>query len=461
MPDPLTLLAGLHAGGPELRVERAAGGAAVRLCAAYGRALVAVEAPCLVQVPGEAARLLGPDMACDAPFWWTEVRAVTSVEEAGRLAGSVAGRLTAVLGGATWPRDVAHTGVVTVPPAGIPEDQASPDAPDIVTDRAAVVLQDRPVIAATTWLTHALRTATATGRELQIVTPPGARLTMPTRGLLTRLPSRWVVRDPGDGYYDGLTGAVLHWHEGRFTPVAVAEESGSTASAFDGPHTAGDDGEKQLVLSIRTTHPADEHLLLGGALEAACVALTGVAPLGWSTAEPVNLPWSTRQLTELARARARRSAATWLVAVGDPARPAIATLRVAHTPAGIEEHVGLAVGYSSGRALPVDAVTGLAEILATRHGLTSMHVHRRAAPAELTIRPRREAPATPVAFTLGPDAVQAAGRAAAEGVADPRPLRLGPASRPALHYAFAAADEGRARQQLRRVSAPRVSAPPA
>ncbi|WP_323187330.1 DUF6177 family protein [Streptomyces sp. NBC_00006] len=43
-----------------------------------------------------------------------------------------------------------------------------------------------------------------------------------------------------------------------------------------------------------------------------------------STSEPISLPWSTRQLTELARGRAPHP--TLLTATGTPDRPALATL---------------------------------------------------------------------------------------------------------------------------------------
>ncbi|MGA5281641.1 hypothetical protein ACPCSD_09210 [Streptomyces griseoincarnatus] len=42
----------------------------LRLCAPDSRPRVFVEAPLLVQVPGEAERLLGRNMP--VPFWWTE-----------------------------------------------------------------------------------------------------------------------------------------------------------------------------------------------------------------------------------------------------------------------------------------------------------------------------------------------------------------------------------------------------
>ncbi|WP_369369000.1 DUF6177 family protein [Streptomyces sp. CG4] len=235
----------------------------------------------------------------------------------------------------------------------------------------------------------------------------------------------------GRTYYDGLTGAVLHWHEGRFTPAPTADGRASVADAFEA-HPATQ-GEQQLHLSIRTTHPADDNLLLGGALEATWQALTGAPPAGWSTAEPVNLPWSPRQLTELARTRAEKSAPTWLVAVGAPDRPAIATCRVIRTPAGVEEQITLAFGYTAGRA-PLHALAELAETLATRHRLTSMLTYLRTARADPTIPPHHEAPLVPLSFTLGCDAVRLVGPTVAESGPDVCPIRLGPASRPALHY---------------------------
>ncbi|NUK19778.1 DUF6177 family protein, partial [Streptomyces lunaelactis] len=362
MPDARSVLAGLYAGGPDLRVSSSADGAVVHLHAQDGRPVVTVDVPLLVQVPGEVRRLLGEAVAAEAPVWWTEVRATTAVAEAGRLAGSVAGRLTTVLGGSTWPADAAHTSVVAVPSADGDSPVDGPFAVDVLTTQAAVILQDRPVVAATTWLTDLLHTTIPSGRELQIVTPPGTRLTLPTRTLLTNVPARWVVHDPDCGYYDGLTGAVLHWQEARFTPVTGIDGRIPIADVFHSRPAAPD--EQQLHLSIRTTHPAADDILLGGALEAAWQTLTGASPAGWSTAEPVNLPWSPRQLTELARTRAQRSAPTWLVAVGAPDSPAIATCRIIRTPAGVEEHITLAVGRTPDQPPPLDALPELAETLA-------------------------------------------------------------------------------------------------
>ncbi|MFF4079275.1 DUF6177 family protein [Streptomyces sp. NPDC001777] len=452
MPDTRTLLAGLHAGGPDLRVGEAGGGSVVQLCTAGGQALVSVEAPRYVQVPGEAARLLGPGVDAESPVWWTEARAASTVEGAGRLAGSFAGRLNAVHGGTVWPREAGHTDVVTGLADAVVE--ATPMGVDLLTDEAAVVVQGRPVIAATTWLTDVVRNAARTGRELQIVTPPGTRLTFPARTLLDGLPSRWVVHDPECGYYDGLSGTVLCWDQGRFIPVPG--DGPRLADAFRPRPEA--EGERQLLLSIRTVHPADEHLLLGGALEEAWRTLTGAPPAGWSTAEPVNVPWSPRQLTDLARTRAQRSLPTWTVAVGAPDRPAIATTRTVRTGAGVEEHITLAVGHGAGSA--ADLLAELAEALSVRHNLATMIGQLRTARADLTVPAHHEPSPVPLTFTLGPDAVAELGKDHGAFT----PARLGPATRPALHHTLGdGTDPATAWQRLRQINdhlndAPRTGA---
>ncbi len=440
MPDPTTVLAGLYAGGPDLRINTLADGAVTQLCTPAGHPLVSVEVPLLLQVPGEVTRLLGPHtQAPDTPLWWTEARATTALPEAERLAGSFAGRLTTVLGGTVWPPEAAHTDTVplsaetTTAPS---PNAAVPPAADVLTDRAAIVIQDRPLIPMTSWLTDALSTAIATGRALQIVTPPHTRLTLPTRNALGGHPHRWVVQHPASGYYDGLTGAELHWTDGTFTPVKDTDGTPRIAEAFHPPDTtSAAHGEQQLLLSLRTTRPAHEDLLLGTALETAWQHLTGTPPAGWSTAEPVNLPWSTRQLTDLARARAQQSAPTWLITIGTPEHPAIATTRITHTPAGIEEQTTLALGYGADERIPLDSLPDLAEALAAQHGLTSMLTTLRSARRDLTIPPHLEPPPLPVSFTLGSDPVRDIGLTHAQ-VPPPGlpPARLGPAAAPALHY---------------------------
>ncbi|MBT2509846.1 hypothetical protein J7I98_29065 [Streptomyces sp. ISL-98] len=434
MPDLWTVVAGLHAGGPDLGVATTADGAVIQLCGPGGRPLVSIEAPILVHTPGEAERLLGTVAAGapTAPLWWTEARASTAVPEAERLAGSFAGRLTTVLGGVTWPPEAAHTAVVPLSPdvTALPADADALPAVDVLTGSTAVVLSERPLVAMTAWLSDILSVCTETDRALHIVTPPHARLTLATRTALTGAPNRWVVQDKECGYYDGLSGAVLRWQDGTFAPVCT--DAGATAVASSFARDAETD-ERQLILSFSTRHAPDEQLVLGRALEAAWQTLTGCSPVGWSTAEPINLPWSTRQLTDFARHRAPKP--TWLLAIGSPDRPAIATMRVTRTKDGVEEEVTLVTGYGPDEEPPLHVVQPLAETLATRHGLSSMIASLRAARRDLTVPPRLETPPIPIAFTLGPDSVSDIGLGhARRPPLNLRPVQLGPDSRPGLHY---------------------------
>ncbi|MGW0731717.1 DUF6177 family protein [Streptomyces sp. NPDC002851] len=437
-PDIPVLLAGLYAGGPNLGVETLHDGAAVHLCTPDGSPLVTVDAPVLVQVPGEAARLLGDETPVpEGPVWWTEARATTAVPEAGRLAGSIAGRLAEILDGTTWPTEAATTDVVPLASdtTAIPQPDDALPAVDVLTDRAAVILTERPRIALTTGLSDALRTATTSGRTLQIVTPPHTRLTLPMRAALASSPHRWIVNPNTSDYFDGLTGAELHWQEGRFAPTRTGDGTIPTSPAFTADESATDPGERQLILSLHTCHTPDASLVLGGALETCWQHLTGAPPAGWSTAEPVNLPWSTRQLTDLARTRAQASQPTLAIAVGHPDRPAIATLRITRTQAGVEEDITLALGYSPDEAAPLDAIEVLAAALAAEYGLTSLVTSLRAARRDLTVPPHREAQPIPVSFTIGAKETEQIG--ASHAGRPPLAIQavpLGPAQRPAMHY---------------------------
>ncbi|MBL1095175.1 DUF6177 family protein [Streptomyces coffeae] len=436
MPDPLSVLAGLLAGGPDKLVGTTGEDAVVQLCDMEGRPLVSVEAPVLVHVAGEAERLLGATEP-PVPFWWTEARATTGVEEAERLAGTFAARLASLSGGSAWPPEAARSlavvesdGVsVAKPPA------AAQPAVDVLTDKVAVVIQDRPVVAMTAWLSDALRATARAELGLQIVTSPKARLSPAVRNSLGGWPSRWVVQDEREGYYDGLSGAVLRWQNGLFAPVEAADATPEeprtpVAAAYQ---EFADTGERQLAITFRTVHPADDRLVLGGALESVWRELTGEPPAGWGTAEPANLPWSLRQLTDLAHDRAPEP--TWLVVVGSPARPGLATVRISRTTAGVEEDVTLAFGYGPDEEPPLDALPRTAEILATRHHLQSLLLQLRKARRDLMVPPRFEGPGVPLAFVLGSEEVrQLPGDRARRTPLPEPPLPLGPATRPALYY---------------------------
>ncbi|GAA4671963.1 hypothetical protein GCM10023347_27480 [Streptomyces chumphonensis] len=431
MPDSWTLLAGLLSGGPDTHLATVADGAVVQLTDADGRPLASVEAPMLVQVPGEVRRLLGLD--ADRPVWWTEVRAATTARGGDRLAGTIATRLVTRLGGAVWPP------AALVPDAGTPvrdvtaaTPAAAQPAVDVLTDEAAVVIQDRPVIAMTAWLSETLRATTDSERALQLVTPPTARLSLPTRSVLSGLPNRWVVQDPGRGYFDGLSGAELRWENGSFT---------ATGKLVDGYAPPTPPTGRQLGVSLRTRHRATTDLLLGGALEETWQRLTGTLPAGWGTAEPAGAPWSREELSAYVRERAEP---TWLVVVGQPERPAIATLRVSVTESGVEEDMTLTVGHPEDGPEPALAeLPGLAAELAAHHGLVSLLAQQRHGRADLTVPCALEGPPEPVGFALGPGEIAEIGLTAARRAPSAgEPVQLGPASRAGMYYPLAEAGWG-------------------
>jgi hypothetical protein len=440
MPDPLSVIAGLLSGGPDKLVGAEGEGAVVQLCDEQGRPLVSVEAPVLVQVRGEAQRLLGA-VEPEVPYWWTEARATTGVEEGERLAGTFAARLATVVGGTAWPPQAAQS-LAVVETEGIsaaPQPAAAQPAVDVLTDKVAVVIQDRPVVAMTAWLADAFKAAANAQLGLQIVTPAGTRLSPAVRAALPGWPSRWVVQDAEDGYYDGLSGAVLEWNNGLFVTVTSPDatpDDPRTPVAESFTRDVADTGERQLAISYRAVHPADDRLVLGGALEAVWREITGEPPAGWGTEEPANLPWSLRQLTDVAHERAPEP--TWLVVVGTPERPGLATVRITRTTGGVEEDVTLAFGYGPGEGVPTDAVPRAAEILATRHDLQSMLVQIRRARRDLSVPPRFEGPGVPFAFVLGAEEVrEMPGDRARRTPLAQAPRELGPRTRPALYYPFA------------------------
>lgn len=212
---------------------------------------------------------------------------------------------------------------------------------------------------------------------------------------------------------------------------------------------ATETGERQLLLTLRTRHPADADLVLGPALEAAFRHLTGAPPAGWSTAEPVNLPWSTSQLTDLARARAPRP--SWLIAIGHPDRPALATVRVLRTTAGIEEDLTLALGYG-GETPPLQAIEALAAELDAKHGLVTLFTSLRAARRDLTV-PAQLEPPDPGVLHARPrrgEAHRPAPRRAI--ILRPHPHTSRPPAEPALHYPLGDGSEPHAWSTFQRLT---------
>jgi hypothetical protein len=101
-PDASITLAALNAAGPGLLVRPVEQAGLIQLCDDDGRILVTIESPLLVRVPGEAGRLLGPEVDAPHPAWWVEARAGDRVDGAA-VARRFAAALAATTSGCTWP----------------------------------------------------------------------------------------------------------------------------------------------------------------------------------------------------------------------------------------------------------------------------------------------------------------------------------------------------------------------
>ena len=102
-PDIPTVVEGMIAFGESVELH-AAGDGVTHLYDLEGQLLVSIEAPALVQVPGEAERLLGPELRDQVrtPTWWLEVRAAAGIPDAPRIARRFADDIVHWQGGVVW-----------------------------------------------------------------------------------------------------------------------------------------------------------------------------------------------------------------------------------------------------------------------------------------------------------------------------------------------------------------------
>lgn len=94
VPSGETVLYALLEAGGHLRVRHDEVRGLVELLDDATHIVLQVDGPRLVQVPGEAARLLGMRAAVPEPGWWVEVHGVAAPQ--------VASRLAALTGGVAW-----------------------------------------------------------------------------------------------------------------------------------------------------------------------------------------------------------------------------------------------------------------------------------------------------------------------------------------------------------------------
>lgn len=257
---------------------------------------------------------------------------------------------------------------------------------DMRTARAAVVLQDRPVVALTPWLAEILDECRASGRMLQLVTALDSRITLPLR--LAGASAQWIARDDPDGYYEALTGRPMKWDGSMFTAIQEARDYApgfrTRPAAVPGTH---------FTLSFRAAHGVGT--LCGGVVEQLFVLLTGQPPSGWGRTEPTPYTWDPATLTEFVR----DGDSTRLVAVGTGGRRyAIAAMSFADR--GRTESTTVTVGFTPDDAPPVRHVPTLLNALAAENPVASLLVQLSPGRPDVTFEPRWAGRSAPLGLAV-------------------------------------------------------------
>ena len=428
----------LVASGASLRVRLVSDGALIQLRDEAGRLVAVVHAAQRLAASAEAERLLGTALPETLPAqpWWVEARTteVGLSKAATRQAmRRFADTLVEWYGGLVWQpqapslpgmeaiavRDTGHAAVARL------------------TEEAAVVVDDRPVVPVSTWLVDALAEHARQGRGLQLVTPPGSRLTAPLASLLTTPLTRWAVSD-GNGFRDGFSGRPLSWDEHY---GFVADPPGTGMSYLTLPSDIApdeDENEHQLLVTVKTDHLATSDLVLGQTVELLTTTLAGAEPSLFGPTEPATQVWDTRVLTGLCRERAPRS--TWLAFTGPPAPPLpeavrafCGTVKARRTREGIRETVTLAVSYPSGVEPDLSVLVPIVRELTDLGVLNVLEVRRRQGRSDLTRVPYRTGRPMPVGLALGAETVASLGVERALD-APVRAVPVGPPMTPAVWY---------------------------
>jgi hypothetical protein len=305
---------------------------------------------------------------------------------------------------------------------------------DLITEKVAVIMQDRPVVGMSAWLSDAAASAKAAGRAVQLVTPKSSRITWPVRSALFGSAfARWVVTGEDGEYFDGLNGVRLQWNGDLFVARPAA---GSGKPDLHPDFLVDERPFGQLHLTVRVRHKPVASVVLGRVAERLFTAASGAGPAGWSTSEPVTQPWSPDALTEYCRRRAPQP--TWLVLAGQPGgefRPSIGTLETRRTRSGLDETVTLAVAQPGLELPETHRIGEWIDEIADHFELVSATVLGAHGAADGTYEPRFLGLPCPIGVAAGNEAVRASSLADLlniEGVS--RAVAIGPARSPAVWY---------------------------
>lgn len=307
---------------------------------------------------------------------------------------------------------------------------------DLITDKVAVVMQDRPVIGMSSWLSDVLTSAKTESRDVQLVTPKTSTITWPVRSMLfSGAYSKWVVTGDDGEYFDGLNGVRLKWNGDLFVARSTAEPGEQTADLHP-DYVVQEEPFGHLQLTVRVRHKPVASLVLGRLAERLFKATTGNGPAGWATSEPVTQPWSPEALTEYCRDRAPEP--TWLVLAGQPGKefkPAVGTLEARRTQSGLDETITLAVAQPGIDLPTTNAIGDLIDEVADNFELISAMAMGGYGAVDGTYQPRFVGMGCPIGIGAGNEALHGSNlqeMLKVDGISNA--LAIGPAHEPAIWY---------------------------
>lgn len=217
-------------------------------------------------------------------------------------------------------------------------EQANGHPFDYASSGLCAVLQDKPIVALTSWIARSYTAAAASGRQFAVLTPSSATVTFPLAVLLGETGCRWIATSPTNALYDGFTGQALEWSADGVAPREEAEVESYFLLAE--PRPSG-----YVHVRAETVHQASFAARIGTFTEAVFEALTGAEPVGWGLHEPVSEAWDATAVSSFTFTRSPRS--TRLVVVGAPRSgtsspvPTIGLVTVERTATAVIESVEL------------------------------------------------------------------------------------------------------------------------
>ncbi|WP_017558626.1 DUF6177 family protein [Nocardiopsis baichengensis] len=407
MPDERSIAEALDGVDPDLWLYRHGDTDVLQIRDGDGRLLATLEPGQRVEHADAVTGLLGEEVVAGLPdcFWWVESRA--RPDALGRkVAHRFADGLALRLGGAVWTSGQADFGLWKEP---------EHPAVELTADRALLVAQDRDVVPFSSWFSDAVATH-GSERMLQLLTPPGARLTYAMRTFAAGSLGRWVVQGFDGGYFDGITGLPVYWDDeygfrAEDEPVGQAWAEGKP-NAEPVPGFLADFAEEsgtQLVVEASVLHSDPFVVEPGRAAEIVAEHLAGTTLSSWGPHEPALRPWDRDRMGRFVRERAPKPSILYLSGPLGKGSGFSGQIHMARRGPRFLERVSMAIGYAGEDAAPFSALPDLVKALAAEGGLEALRVRRIPGRRDVTYMPVWAGPAVPVGLAIGPERLRRIG----------------------------------------------------